>query len=191
MGGYDVSAQYSECIASGADFAKLTLAFDLKYPVDVPYSRTVTYSFKIEAIPNEKYKEDTDTGFSDSAYPKKVRVFDEVISVSGLFDGEIQNKQPIMITPLEEYPIGSVRKHQEYVGENKDEAVVDLAVNQRTAKLRSRSLPKSLSKKQGNIDSGFNLVNLYNKRLSCYDISWNDVQINEMKNKSGGNDHNV
>ena len=139
MGGYNVSAQYSECIASGADFAKLTFVFDLKYAVDVPYSRTVTYSFKIEAIPNEKYKEDTDTGVSDSAYPKKVRAFDEVISVSGLFDGEIQNKQPILITTLEKYPIGSVRKHQEYVGAYKDEAVVDSVVNQRTAAKDSKS----------------------------------------------------
>lgn len=139
MDGENISPRYSECIADGADFAKLTFVFDLQYPADVPFSRTVTYSFKIEAIPNEKDEEDTDMRSLASLYPKKVRVFDEVISAAGMFGGEIQNKQPILSATSGKYPIGPSRKIREYVGEDRDSVVVDLAVNQRTAAKESRS----------------------------------------------------
>ena len=139
MGGDTVSARYSECIADGADYAKLTFVFDLQYPAEIPYSRTVTYSFKMEAVPNEKNEEDTDMRSLSSLYPKKVRVFDEVISAAGMFDGEVQAKQPILTTTPGKYPIGPVRKIQDYVGEDKDAVVVDLAVNQRTAAKDSKS----------------------------------------------------
>lgn len=138
MKGDSVPARYSECITDGADYAKLTFVFDMQYPADVPYSRTVTYSFKMEAIPNEKDKEDTDM---KPLYPKKVKIFDEVINAAGMFDNEVQTKQPILTTTTipGKYPIGPVRKIQDYVGKNKEAVVVDLTVNQRTAAMDSRS----------------------------------------------------
>ena len=139
MGGDPVTARYSECIADGADYANLTFVFDLQYPADVPYLRTVTYSFKIEAVPNEKEEKNNDMLSLSSLYPKKVRIFDEVISASGMFDGELQTKQPILTTTPGKYPIGPVRKIHDYVGEDKDAVFVDLAVNQRTAEKDSKS----------------------------------------------------
>ncbi len=139
MCGKSIPTRYSECIANGEDFAKLSFVFDLQYPTDTPFSRTVTYSLKIEAVPNEREDEDTDMRLISSLYPKKVRVFDEVINAAGMFDGEVQKKQDILTTYPGKYPIGPVRKIQEYVGKDKDAVAVDLGVTLRTAKSTSKS----------------------------------------------------
>ena len=139
MSGESVPTRYSECIADGADFAKLTFAFDFQYPVNKPYTRNVTYSFKIEAVLKEKDEENTDMNSLSSLYPKKIRIFDEVISAGGTFDGDIQKKQDILTTIPGRYPIGPVRKIRDYVGDDKDDVLVDLTVNQRTAAKDSKS----------------------------------------------------
>jgi energy-coupling factor transporter ATP-binding protein EcfA2 len=143
MAGSSVHPRYSECIADGADFAKLTFVFDFQYPVeDAPYTRTITYSFKMEAVPNDKDEEDEAIGHLrplSALYPTKVRIFDEAISASGMFGGEMQIKQDILTTFPGKYPIGPVRKIQDYVGENKDALVIDLTVDKRTAAKDSKS----------------------------------------------------
>ena len=140
MRGDSISPRYSECIADGAAFAKLTFIFDFQYPAETPYSRTITYSFKIEAVPNEKDKEDKDRLMTlSSLYPKKVKVFDETISAAGIFDGGEQKKQEILTTVSSKYPIGPVRKIREYVGNDKESVFVDLAVSQKTAEKDSKS----------------------------------------------------
>lgn len=137
MSGEAVSARYSECIADGANFSKLTFVFDLQYPKqDGGFTRTVTYSFKMDTIPNEQ---DEDSSELRSPFPKKIRIFDEVISAAGMFKDVKQKKQDILTTSFGKYPIGPVRKTQYYVGEDKDAVVVDLTVNQRTAAKESRS----------------------------------------------------
>lgn len=84
MSGDPVPARYSECISLGSDCAALSFTFDLQYPVENPFTRTITYSFKIEAIPNEKSEDNEDRRSISSLFPSKVRIFDEVISASGL-----------------------------------------------------------------------------------------------------------
>lgn len=140
MSGERISARYSECVADGADYAKLSFTFDLQYPVEgAEYARTVTYSFKMEAVPNEQNDDDSDFSLMSSFYPTKVRIFDEIINAGGMFGGSLQKKQDILTTTKGKYPIGPVRKIHDYVGKEKELVVVDLAVSQRTASVDSRS----------------------------------------------------
>lgn len=139
MTGEAVPARYSECIFPGSDFASLSFTFDLQYPSETKFTRTVTYSFKIGAIPNEKF-ENPDEPISISAlFPSKVKIFDETITAAGYIGGEMQKKQDILTTTPDNYPIGPGRKIQYYVGEEKDAVIVDLEVNKRSAAKDSKS----------------------------------------------------
>lgn len=139
MSGDSVPARYSECIAPGADFALLSFTFDFQYPVENSYMRTITYSFKIAAVPNDKVDDRDEYKSISALFPNKVKIFDEVISASGLFGGEIQKKQDILTSVTTNYPIGPIRKIPFYVGEDKDGVVVDLEVNKRSAAKDSKS----------------------------------------------------
>lgn len=148
MAGRSIQTRYSECISEGADYAKLTFTFDFQYPKsdeysDEYYKRTVLYSFKITAIPNEESETQRDPysfpNFFSNLYPKKIKIFDETISASGMFSDGMQIKQDILTTSGGNYPIGPVRKIQQYVGNDKDEVLIELSVNQRTAADKSKS----------------------------------------------------
>ncbi len=139
MSGNPVPARYSECISPGVEYAGLSFTFDLQYPVNNPFSRTITYSFKIGAVPNERADESDEFKSISSLFPNKVKIFDETISAAGLFNGEIQKKQDILTTSGKNYPIGPVRKIPYYVGNEKDTVIVDLEVNKRSASKDSRS----------------------------------------------------
>lgn len=140
MGGQKIPPRYSECVAEGADYSQLSFVFDLQYPIPGDeFSRTITYSFKIEAIPNEQDDDKKGIRSLSDLYPTKVRVFDETVSASGMFDGHQQKKQVILTTTAEKFPIGPTRKIRQYIGDNKDEVVVDLTVNQRRSAEESKS----------------------------------------------------
>ena len=139
MSGDPVAPRYSECISDWADFAELSFTFDLQYPTESPFTRTVTYSFKLEAVPNEVPDEVEERQSPSSFYTKKIHIFDETICASGWFNDSNQKKQVILTTLGSNYPIGPVRKVSQYVGCDKEAVVVDLAVNQRTAAKDSKS----------------------------------------------------
>lgn len=142
MGGRRIPDKYSECISIDADYAELAFTFDLQYPIETGMSRTVTYSFKMEAIPNEEYEEDNGLIPIKSIralYPSQVHIFDETLTSSGLFNGDIQVKQDMLTTSGSSYPIGPVRKVQQYVGKQREAARIDLEVSKRTAAKDSKS----------------------------------------------------
>ena len=139
MSGNSVSPRYSECIASGADCATLSFTFDFQYPAEESFARTVTYSFKIGAILNDDIDESEDISFLSKLFPNKIKIFDEKISASGYFGGQYQKKQDILTTSDGTYPIGPTRKIPFYVGDNKDDVIVDLEVNKRSAAKDSES----------------------------------------------------
>ena len=139
MSGNHVPTRYSECIASGAEYATLAFTFDLHYSSPNDFNRTVVYSFKISAVPNEN-KDDSDRPKNiSSLYSTKVKIYDETISASGFFNSKNQKMQEILTTDGNHYPIGPVRKITEYVGNQKDTAIIDLEVNKRTASNNSCS----------------------------------------------------
>lgn len=140
MSGESVPPRYSECISQGSKYATLSFTFDLQYPTANPFARSIVYTFKMEAVPNEKEEEHEESRTTiSSLFPNKVRVFDEVISASGVFNGEQLKKQDILVTLSGNYPIGPIRKIAQYVGEDKDAVIVDLEVNKRSAAKDSKS----------------------------------------------------
>ena len=139
MSGDPVPTRYSECVSPGKDYAYLAFTFDLQYPGENSFTRTVTYSFKIEAVPNDRPDEREDYRSISSLFPNKVKIFDETISAAGLFGGEKQIKQDILTTSAGNYPIGPVRKIPYYVGDDKDAVIVDLEVDKRSAAKDSKS----------------------------------------------------
>lgn len=139
MSGETIPARYSECISHEKEYAFLSFTFDLQYPTEDCFTRTVSYSFKIEAVPNDNPDERDELKSISSLFPNKVRIFDEAISAAGFFCGEKQNKQDILTTSSKTYPIGPVRKIPFYVGDDKDDVIVDLEVNKRTAAKESKS----------------------------------------------------
>lgn len=142
MSGKKVPPRFSDCIAEGAAYAKLTFVFGLQYLSDTDsYTRTISYSFKIKSIPNTACDKHSDFV---PLYSKKIEVFDERISASGLFNGELQNRQDILTTSHGKYPIGPVRKIKEYVGSDKDSVYNDLVENQRIAAKDSKSFVFSI-----------------------------------------------
>lgn len=139
MAGIAVPARYSECISPGSNFAHISFTFDLQYPGESSFTRTVVYSFKIEAIPNDKPEDHDELRSISSLFPNKVRIFDETITAAGLFSGEIQKKQDILTTAAGRYPIGPSRKIPFYLGNDKDAVIVELEVNKRSAAKDSKS----------------------------------------------------
>ena len=139
MAGDAIPARYSECISPKSNFSLLSFTFDLQYPVESAYTRTITYSFKIEAVPNDPPDEREEYRSISSLFPNKVRIVDETITAAGLFDGVVQKKQVILTTSSTQYPIGPVRKIPYYVGTSKDAVIVDLEVNKRSASKDSKS----------------------------------------------------
>lgn len=145
LSGWRVDAIYSEYISEGAEYSKLSFTFDLQYPPE-NNTRTVNYSFKIGKTPNENYGEFLSTEDSareplsySSLFENKVKIYDEEISAGGFFNNRNQKMQVILSTSEGKYPIGPVRKISEYVGDFKDDSIVELMVSKRTASKESRS----------------------------------------------------
>ena len=142
MSGIPIPDRYTECVSEGADYARLSFVLDLQYSKgEVSFTRTVTYSFKLGTVPNDSNEQLNDriVRWTFFPFPAKVKIYDEVISASGLFGGEIQKKQDILTTSGGNYPIGPVRKIEKYVGNDKEAVIIDLSVNQRTAAKDSKS----------------------------------------------------
>lgn len=137
VSGFSVNNRYSECVMDGADYSMLSFVFDLQYPIrEHEKIRTIYYSFKMGTVPNEI---DDETSNSIPTYQNKVRIFDEEICASGWFAGENQKKQVILTSSGVKYPFGPTRKVQDYIGNKRDDAIVDLEVSKVTASKESRS----------------------------------------------------
>ncbi len=136
--GTSIPAKYSECINSNSDYATLSFTFNFLYPSENDYVRTIVYSFKISSITNEAYSSGTFDSI-DSLFKTRVKLFDEVISASGFFEGEIQKKQIILSTSNDGYPIGPVRKKHYYISDPNKGFEVMLKVNQSLAIKESKS----------------------------------------------------
>lgn len=145
MTGRAIDARYSECISKGADYSKFTFVFDFQYPPD-NITRTITYSFKLGTQPNEAYIDFDEVNEGDdynvplsSLYRNTIKIFDEVVSASGLFGGRNQKMQDILTSSGKNYPIGPARKLPHFVGSNKEGSAVELEVCKRTASKNSSS----------------------------------------------------
>ena len=141
--GSKVQDLFSECIAKEKDFAKLTFLFELQY--EDKRVRKAQYEFCLAPEPVSE-----DTEFRMDAAPDfgvmplsrfRVRVFDEVLSMSGPFHGNDQRMNPVIDTTGKEIPFGPRSRHKYLIGVDKDsrDREFQLEVNKRLARDRSQS----------------------------------------------------
>ena len=166
--GSRVPESIADCIMVGADFATLSFGFQLQYRDG--RIRNVVYKFSLRA---EEVQDRPDKvlefneGARKAKLTKKIRVFNEVISMSGDFYGKRQKLQPVIDTSDPKTPFASVAKQKEFLGKNNAE--VALQVNKQLAYEKSRSfifMRKTLSlfKERGNYSEFFQVLlelNLY------------------------------
>ena len=140
--GSKVQDLFSECIAKGKEFARLTFLFELQY--EDGRVRKAQYEFCLAA---EKVTVDSDdrmdTAPDYSAAPVskfRVRIFDEVLSMSGPFHGSDQRMNPVIDTTGDEMPFGPKSRHKFMLGMDKNNRkALQLEIDKRLASERSQS----------------------------------------------------
>lgn len=140
--GSKVQNLFAECVNKNAEFAKLTFLFELQY--EDGRVRKAMYEFCIKAVANSA---DADAGLGASpdfiAAPfskNKVRILDEVLSMSGPFCGSEHRMNPIIDTTSNELPFGPKSRHKFILGQDKtSQKTLQLEVNKRLAQERSQS----------------------------------------------------
>ena len=160
--GIKVPDSLSDSIMVGADYATLKFVFQLQYRDD--RIRTVVYEFslrseEVQDRPDKVLEFDKDR--ARGQFARKIRVFNEVISMSGDFYGKRQKLQPVLDTSNEKTPFASVAKQVEFVGKNN--VSVALEVNKQLAYEKSRSFifmykTLSLFKKSGTYSEFFQVL---------------------------------
>ena len=156
--GSKVQNLFSECIAKNAAFAKLTFLFELQY--EDGRVRKAQYEFCLEQkeiAPDAEDRMDAAPDFTGLPFSKyRVRVFDEVLSMSGPFHGNDQRMNPVIDTTGEELPFGPRSRHKFMIGPDKNNRkALDLEVNKRLASERSQSfifMPETLDYLKGCAD---------------------------------------
>ena len=148
--GSKVQNLFSECINKNAKFAKLTFLFELQY--EDGRIRKAMYEFCLDQIKitdDAEERMDAVQDFAAVPYSKyRVRVFDEVLSMSGPFHGSDQRMNPVIDTTGDERPFGPKSRHKFMIGPDKNNRkALDLEVNRRLASKRSQSfifMPETL-----------------------------------------------
>ena len=148
--GSKVQNLFSECINKNAKFAKLTFLFELQY--EDGRVRKAMYEFCLDQIKitdDAEERMDAVQDFAALPYSKyRVRVFDEVLSMSGPFHGNDQRMNPVIDTTGDERPFGPKSRHKFMIGPDKNNRkALDLEVNRRLASKRSQSfifMPETL-----------------------------------------------
>ena len=137
--GSKVQNLFSECINKNAKFAKLTFLFELQY--EDGRIRKAMYEFCLDQIKitdDAEERMDAVQDFAAVPYSKyRVRVFDEVLSMSGPFHGSDQRMNPVIDTTGDERPFGPKSRHKFMIGPDKNNRkALDLEVNRRLASKR-------------------------------------------------------
>ena len=148
--GSKVQNLFSECIAKGKPFARLTFLFELQY--EDGRVRKAQCEFCLEKKEISSDAEDRlDSAPDLGALPfskYRVRVFDEILSMSGPFHGCDQRMNPVIDTTGEELPFGPKSRHKFMIGPDKNNRkALQLEVNKRLASERSQSfifMPETL-----------------------------------------------
>lgn len=140
--GSKVQDLFSECIAKGKEFARLTFLFELQY--EDGRVRKAQYEFCLAAEKVTVDSEDRmDTAPDYSAAPVskfRVRIFDEVLSMSGPFHGSDQRMNPVIDTTGDEMPFGPKSRHKFMLGMDKNNRkALQLEIDKRLASERSQS----------------------------------------------------
>lgn len=135
MCGIQIPDTYAECISKGADFATLTFVFDLQYKDG--RIRKVVYKLSLAA---KSYTTDALAGMIDSNTESetqmRVEVFNEILSMSGDFEGGKKPLKPVIDTSTGTDVFEPKTKLKVFV---KDDAIEELKYLRRFAKDKSMS----------------------------------------------------
>lgn len=149
LSGTPVQDEYADCIDVSAEYSSLSFSFDLQYPEGNDYPtngdvRKVVYTFKIakdEKVETEEphlfINEEVDELLPVSKY--RVRVFDEVLKVSGTICGEKVTLKPFCDTSNPKSYIGPSTKAKYLVGTLDEDKRIKLGVNKNLAESKSKS----------------------------------------------------
>lgn len=148
--GSKVQDLFSECIAKGKEFARLTFLFELQY--EDGRVRKAQYEFCLaaeEVTVDSEERMDTAPDYSAAPVSKfRVRIFDEVLSMSGPFHGSDQRMNPVIDTTGDEMPFGPKSRHKFMLGMDKsNRKALKLEIDKRLASERSQSfifMPETL-----------------------------------------------
>jgi len=140
--GSKVQDLFSECIAKTAEYARLTFHFELQY--EDGRIRKAMYDF---CLAPERISMDSEArleaspDFSSVPFSNyRVRIFNEVLSMSGPFHGSDQRMNPVIDTGGDELPFGPKSRHKFLIGTDKNnKKALQLEVNKRLASERSQS----------------------------------------------------
>ena len=149
ISGSTIPDTYSDCIDVASPFAELTFTFDVQYPEGSDYEtnndvRKVVYSFKLTR--EEKNEIEIPQVFTDDSLNDflpisdyRLVVFDETIKISGTICGEKVPLKPYIDTSNEKNNFGPSTKMKLLFGEMSDEKKIEIEINRRLAKEKSRS----------------------------------------------------
>lgn len=141
MSGNSIPNVYADCLPVDDVSAVLSFTFDLQYKDG--QIRELEYSFKLKRIKltedeiQELYK-NMPKNYSLPTDMYKVLVYDEIVKMSGDYNGKKNQKQPIVDASVTNAPFGSAPKLKEFIGKNK-EALLELEVNKKLMAEKSRS----------------------------------------------------
>lgn len=164
--GAHVPSIYAECVAKGKEYAKLGFTFDFQYRDG--RIRTIKYEFKmsvIEVVDKEEKIESTDPNLIKHRKSKqRVKIFDEVVSASGDFDGKKNKMQSIIDTSVSGKAFGPASKVKQFISSDVgNDLATDLLVNKKLASEKALSFifmdeTLDLFKKNGNYSSYFQVL---------------------------------
>ncbi len=115
MSGGNIPNYYTDCIAKGKEYSKLSFTFDFQYPNGI--IRTVKYEFKLRVVDLDS--DNVGIGYEhESVEIEKrsyVQVFDEIVSVAGKFECKNLKMQSIIDSSLKGGAFGPVTKRKFFI----------------------------------------------------------------------------
>lgn len=150
MSGASVPDEYADCIDVAAEYAALTFCFEFQYPDQGGYPtnndvRRVVYSLKLSKVAKESvdtphvYVDDESLDEFVPVSSFRVKVFDEVLKMSGTVCGQPTQLKPFCDTSKERSYIEPLTKARLLVGPLDEKKRVQLGVNKSLAETQSLS----------------------------------------------------
>lgn len=150
MSGAPVPDEYADCIDVEAEYASLKFCFEFQYPDHGEYPtnndiRKVVYALKLSKVAKENtetphiYVDDESVDDFVPISTFRVRVFDEVLKMSGTVCGQKTQLKPFCDTSKEKSYIEPSTKAKLLVGSLDENKRVQLGVNKSLADTRAQS----------------------------------------------------
>lgn len=113
LSGDSVPDEYADCIAVDAEFAHMYFEFDFQYPDE--RKLRVSYAASISKEPKPRENSRTVGEFSDPDFGYRIRVFDEMVKIEGLVDGEERQFRSCIDTlSSSAKPFGPASRHSDF-----------------------------------------------------------------------------